>query len=235
MKLNYAVCDDDGKALEVLSQAVSRWANENGHIPCGHTFSSGEAFLFAYEEQRTYDLLLLDVEMQALSGIDLAKKLRRDGFGGEIVFVTSHFEFAGEGYEVDALHYLTKPLSMEKLYTVLEKAVARISAEPPSVTVNVTGEGSTVKLYTSEILYAESFRHDLVIHTEKGDYTTKEGIAAFEARAGEGFYRIHRSYLVSLPKVVRISRTEVTLKDGTKLPLARGKYDDVNRAFIACM
>ena len=169
MKLNYAVCDDDAAALEALSQGVDRWAAEQGHISCGRTFPSAEAFLFAYQENNGYDLLLLDVEMQALSGIDLAKRLRRDGFGGEIVFITSHFEFAGEGYEVDALHYLTKPLSMEKLYTVLEKAVARISAEPPSVAVNVTGEGSTVKLYTSEILYAESFRHDLVIHTEKAE------------------------------------------------------------------
>lgn len=233
MKLKFAVCDDDGETLNALSEAVTRWADQNGHIPCGRTFPSAEAFLFAYEEDSTYDLLLLDVEMQALSGIDLAKRLRRDGFGGEIVFITSHFEFAGEGYEVDALHYLTKPLSTEKLYTVLEKAAARLSAEPPSVTV--TCENATVKLYTSRILYAESFRHDLVIHTEKGDYSTKEGITAFESRAGEGFYRIHRSYLVSLSKVVRISRTEVTLKDGTKLPLARGKYDDVNRAFIACM
>lgn len=233
MKLKYAVCDDDSEALNALSHAVARWAEENGHIPQGRTFPSAEAFLFAYEDHKDYDLLLLDVEMAALSGIDLAKKLRREGFSGEIVFITSHFEFAGEGYEVDALHYLTKPLSAERLHSVLEKAASRIAAEPPSVTVAC--EGATVKLSLGEILYAESFRHDLVIHTQKGNYTTKEGIAAFEARAGEGFFRIHRSYLVSLSKVVRISRTGVTLQNGTELPLARGKYDDVNRAFIACM
>ena len=84
MKLNYAVCDDDAAALEALSQGVDRWAAEQGHIPCGRTFPSAEAFLFAYQENNGYDLLLLDVEMQALSGIDLAKRLRRDGFGCKI-------------------------------------------------------------------------------------------------------------------------------------------------------
>ena len=131
---------------------------------------------------------------------------------------------------MDALHYMVKPVTREKLFQVLEKAAGRLAAEPPSVIISCAGE--TVKLYERDILYVESFRHDIVIHTRGEEYRLKENISSFEERLSAAFYRVHRSYLVSLRAVVRINRSGVTLEDGTEIPLARGKYDDVNRAFI---
>ena len=89
------------------------------------------------------------------------------------------------------------------------------------------------KIYESDILYAESFLHDLVIHTKDGEYRTKGNISAFAERLGAEFYRSHRSYLVNLRSIVRIGRKSGTLENGTEIPIARGKYDDINRAFIA--
>ena len=78
----------------------------------------------------------------------------------------------------------------------------------------------------------ESLLHYIVIHTQKGDFKAKESISTFSERAGEDFYRVHRSYLASLKHIVRISRNGVKMDTGEELPLARGKYDDINRAFI---
>ena len=80
-----------------------------------------------------------------MNGIELAKRIRKDHNRAEIIFITSHFEFVWEGYEVDALHYLTKPLSAEKLTQVLSKAADKLSVEPPSVVISCDGE--TLKLY----------------------------------------------------------------------------------------
>ncbi len=227
-----AVCDDEPEQAEALRAAVASWSGERG-IPCAaEVFPSAEALWFAWEGG-AFDVLLLDVEMGKTSGIDLAKSLRAAGSRAEIVFVTSHFEFAGEGYEVDALHYLVKPVSRQKLFQVLDKAAARLSREPPSLVVFSGGE--SVKLYEPDILYVESFRHDVVVHTRTGELRLKESISAFEERlraVSPAFYRTHRSYLVSLRAVVRIGRSSVTLENGVELPLARGKYDGVNRAFI---
>ena len=88
-----------------------------------------------------------------------------------------------------------------------------------------------VKLYESDILYAEAFLHYIVIHTKDNEYKIKEPISVFENKVSDDFYRIHRSYLVSLKYITRISRTSVTI-GSTTLPLSRGKYDDINRAFI---
>ncbi|MBQ7338728.1 MAG: response regulator transcription factor [Clostridia bacterium] len=229
MRLKIAICDDEQEQIEQLRTLIMQWCAQCGHTADVYPFSSAEAFLFAYEDDRVYDILLLDVEMKALSGIDLAKRIRKEGSHAEIIFVTSHFEFIGEGYEVDALHYLVKPVHAEKLSQVLTRAVEKLSVEPPSVVISCDGE--TVKLYESEILFVESFLHYIVIHTCRGEYRIKESISAFEMRLSDVFYRIHRSYLVSLKNISRISRTSVHIGK-TELPLSRGKYDDVNRAFI---
>ena len=184
---------------------------------------------FEYEEDKAYDILLLDVEMKNMNGIELAKRIRKDNNRAEIIFITSHFEFVGEGYEVDALHYLIKPISVEKLTQVLTKAAEKLSVEPPSVVISC--EGETVKLYESDILYVESFLHYIVIHTKDNEYKIKENISVFENKVSDVFYRIHRSYLVSLKYITRISRTSVNIGN-TELPLSRGKYDNINRAFI---
>lgn len=219
-----AVCDDEPEQAQWLLSAVEDWSQGRAD-----GFNSAEALWFAYEGGE-YDILLLDVEMEGISGLELAKRLRGAGSRAEIVFITSHFEFAGEGYEVDALHYLIKPVTREKLFQVLDKAAERLSSGPRPVVISCGGE--TVKLYEPDILYVESFRHDIVIHTRTGEYKLKENISAFEERLSADFYRAHRSYLVSLKAVARIGRSEVTLDDGTQIPLARGKYDGINRAFI---
>lgn len=239
MGFRIAICDDDKNMAEKLEELVAKWGEQSGH-PCQvRSFASGEEFLFEYAEDKAYDILLLDVEMEGITGIELARHVRRDSRRVEILFITSHLEFMGEGYEVDALHYLVKPVSEGKLFSVLDRAAEKLQEQPPSVVISCQGE--TVKLYEEEILYVEAFLHYISIHTKEREYKIKESISSFEERLSEDFYRIHRSYLVSLKHIVRISRTSVTVEGGfggngaakTELPLSRGKYDAVNYAFIA--
>ena len=229
MKYKIAVCDDEQNQIEYITSIVTWWSAHEGHSCEIRTFASAEAFLFEYEEDKAYDILLLDVEMKNMNGIELAKRIRKDNNRAEIIFITSHFEFVGEGYEVDALHYLIKPISSDKLTQVLTKAAEKLSVEPPSVVISCDGE--TIKLYESDILYMESSLHYIVIHTKDKEYKIKENMSVFENKVSDDFYRIHRSYLVSLKHITRISRTSINI-GSTELPLSRGKYDDINRAFI---
>ena len=229
MKYRIAICDDEQNQIEYITSIVASWSAHEGHGCEIRTFASAEAFLFEYEEDKAYDILLLDVEMKNMNGIELAKRIRKDNNRAEIIFITSHFEFVGEGYEVDALHYLIKPISLEKLTQVLTKATEKLSVEPLSVVISSDGE--TVKLYESDIRYVESFLHYIVTHTKDKEYKIKENMSVFEKRVSDDFYRIHRSYLVSLKHITRISRTSVNIGN-TELPLSRGKYDNINRAFI---
>ena len=230
MKLRIAILDDERPQIEFLRSSAHAWAETNSHACEISTFPSAEAFRFAYSGDKRFDILLLDVEMAGQNGIDLAKQLRKEGDRSEIIFITSHFEFYGEGYEVDALHYLVKPVDPGKLFSVLTKAVERLSVEPPYVIVRC--DGITEKLYEQDILYIESLLHYIVIRTAKREYRIKENLTDFADRLTDDFYRTHRSYFVSLKHVARISRTSVTLDNGQEIPLSRGKYDEINRAYI---
>ena len=139
MNYKIAICDDEREQLTKLEALVTNWASKMG---CGYSirsFTSAEEFLFEYEEDKAYDILLLDVEMNNISGIELAKRIRKDDNRAEIIFITSHFEFVGEGYEVDALHYLIKPVACEKLCQVLSKATEKLAVEPPWVVISFEG------------------------------------------------------------------------------------------------
>lgn len=233
MVYRVAICDDDQKQIEDVEAILLKWSRLAGHACQVRTFPSGEAFLFAYGDDKAYDILLLDIKMRDISGIDLARRIREEDERVEIVFLTSYFEFAGEGYEVDALHYLLKPVSEDKLMQVLTRAAEKLAQQPPHVVIAC--EGSIIKLYESQILYVESFRHYLSIHTAEGEYKIKENISSFGEKLSDAFFRCHRSYLVSLGHITRISRTAVTLEGEIELPLARGKYDEINRAYISYM
>ncbi len=231
MNLHIAICDDEPEQLKNLNQIISDWALKNNHQVLLSQFSSAENFLFEYNVDKIFHILLLDIEMKEISGLDLAKLIRKKNDKSEIIFITSHFEFCSEGYEVDALHYLIKPVSPERLGTVLDRAAEKLAVEPPSVIIACDGE--TCKIFEQDILYVEAFLHYITIHTAAREYKIKESLSAFESKLSESFYRLHRSYLVCLKHITRISRTTVWLDHAEIcLPLARGKYDDINRAFI---
>ena len=110
MKFKIAICDDEQNQIDYMASIVASWSAHAGHNCEIRTFTSAEAFLFEYEEDKAFDILLLDIEMENMNGIELAKRIRKDHNRAEIIFITSHFEFVWEGYEVDALHYLTKQI-----------------------------------------------------------------------------------------------------------------------------
>lgn len=231
MNYTIAIFDDEPEQLKKIQYIVSSWADLSGHSISIQLFSSAEEFLFEYGgNSNIFDILLLDVELHSVSGIDLAKQIRNHDRRAEIIFLTSHAEFIGEGYEVDALHYLLKPVKKEKLSEVLDRAAEHLSVEPPSVIIHCDGE--LIKLIETDILYVESSLHYIHIHTKDGEYKIKERISSFETKLSDNFFRIHRSYLVSLLHILRISRTAVELEGNVILPLSRGLYDNVNRAFI---
>mgnify|MGYP003080670228 FL=1 len=169
--LHVAICDDEENEIEYLKYAVEDWAKKEDILTNIEAYASAESFLFQYEECKNYQILLLDVEMSGMSGIDLAKKIRQNQDNVEIIFITSHFEFIGVGYEVDALHYLVKPVKAGKMEEVLSKAKCKIEAGEPSIIIHY--EGEVVKLYEKEILYLESLSHYVTIYTNGKEYKIK--------------------------------------------------------------
>ena len=229
MNITIAVCDDSAADRDWLSGQVHRWAAERGHTVRLAEYPSAESFLFAYAEDKTVQVLLLDIEMGQMDGVTMARTLRRDNDGVQIVFITGYSDYIADGYEVEALHYLMKPVAAEKLDAVLDRAVEKLGRNTRALLVECPGEVVRLPLY--QIRWAEVQGNYVTIHA-KTDCTVKMTLGQLEGELDDNFFRLGRSALVNLGCVARVTKTAVTLNDGTQVPLPRGAYERINRAII---
>ena len=229
MTYKIAICDDCAADREHMALFVQRWASQRGYPVEIARFVSAEEFLFQYSEKKDCDILLLDIEMGAIDGVSLAKRLRRENETVQIVFVTGYSDYISEGYEVDALHYLMKPVKEDKLFAVLSRATERLSKAERVLTLELGGEMARVPL--RQIRYVDVRLNYVTVHA-KEDYTVKKPLGEIAAALDERFYRVGRSAIVNLTCVSRITKTDIYLNDGSVVPLPRGAYEGVNRAII---
>ena len=229
VRYKIAICDDLESDRDYLKDLLNKWAINNSHLLNIDTFSSAESFLFHYEETKDYDILLLDIEMGLMDGVSMAKKIRQDNDAVQIIFITGYSDYIAEGYEVNALHYLMKPVKKEKLFSVLERAIDKIGKN--DVVLNMETANGMVRIPIYQIRFAEVFGNYVTIHAYD-DVVVKMTLNELEKILDERFYRVGRSVIVNLNEVSRVTRTEIKLLDGTSIHLPRGAYDGVNRAII---
>lgn len=229
MKYKIAICDDSDVDREYVLNMVDRWAVKTGHFVHTDTFISAENFLFHYAEESDYDILLLDIEMGVMDGVTMAKQLRESNDTIQIIFVTGYSDYISEGYEVAALHYLLKPVKEEKLYSILDRAVEKLSKNEKVLYFEVGGEMVRIPIY--QIRYVDVMGNYVTIHGQT-NVTVKMTLGELEKQLDERFYRAGRSVIINLSQISRVTKTEIRLLDGTAIPLPRGAYDGINRAII---
>ena len=231
MNCYIGICDDQAGDRDYVQRLAGEWAAARRVSVQIERFSSAESLLFRYAEQKDFDILLLDIEMGAMDGVSLARKIRTGNDTVQIVFITGFPDFMAEGYEVSALHYLLKPVQPEKLFATLDRAVAGMARRSRALLLPVDGE--TIRLPVDRILYAEAFSHDVAITTEEETLRVRLSISEVERMLGDGFVRCHRSYLAGLRHISKLSKTEVFLDNGTILPMSRSAAPLVTKAFVA--
>lgn len=230
VRYKIAICDDLESDRDYLKDLLNKWANDYSHLLNVYTFSSAESFLFHYEETKDYDILLLDIEMGLMDGVSMAKKIRQDNDVVQIIFITGYSDYIAEGYEVNAMHYLMKPVKEEKFFSVLERAIEKISKN--DVVLNMDSANGMVRVPIYQIRFVEVFGNYVTIHAND-EVVVKMTLNEIEKLLDERFYRVGRSVMVNLNEVSRVTKTEIKLLDGTSIHLPRGAYDGVNRAIIS--
>ncbi len=232
MAMTIAVVDDDDRQKEYLIKLVKKWADSRSIAAdvCG--YGSAEAFLFDYED-KPVSLLLLDIEMKGQNGMELAKRLRARGDSLPVVFITGFADYMSEGYDVEALHYLLKPLDDAKLIRVLDRYAERKVDAVGELVVDT--ENGSMHLNLSELLYVEAFGRTCRLYMHNGRrIDAYAGIGEFREKlpAGE-FVNCHRSYTVNLRYVRAVGRTCLTLDNGEQILVSRRLYGEVGKAFTA--
>ena len=137
--MKIAICDDSAVDRDYTAGMVEAWARDREILLILRKFPSAEAFLFQYAEEKDWDILLLDIEMGALDGVSMAKSVRKENEAVQIVFLTGYSDYIAEGYEVAALHYLMKPVSREKFFSVLDRAAAQLQQNQRCLNLELSG------------------------------------------------------------------------------------------------
>lgn len=225
LHVRIAICDDEERYRIELKTILNKLLiNADLNID---TFDDGNILADAFAAS-PYDLVFLDIEMPAVDGITLAKKIRAKSENVFIVFLTSHIEYALEGYEVNALRYLTKPVDIEKLKEVIRYVQEK---QGSSRQIIIKEDGEEILIDINDVIYMESMNQNVRIVTAKGEHVIRYNIGDFEEQLkNDGFFRIHRGYLISLSKVKKLSGNDVILDGGETLPVSRSNVKPLKEA-----
>ncbi len=227
--LKIAVCDDNEEHISALRKMLDEWSENKPFAVIIYEYQSAESFLFSYPD-KPCDIILLDIEMKNLNGMELAKKLRQSGDMLPIIFITGYSEYIGEGYDVEALHYLLKPVEKEKLFAVLDRYTKK---HVPKNNIVLSCGDKNIHIDPGNIRYCEARGKKTEVHIpDENILICNSGINDLQKILWENFIFCHRSYLVNLRFIKSISKTEIEIDGGENIPLSRRLYKEVNERFI---
>lgn len=225
--IEIAVCDDEEIIREQIRQLVKR------NVPDCHIelYAAGEELL---AEERTFDLVFLDIQMEGLNGMETARALRAKCRETLFIFITGFTEYVFEAFDVSAFHYLIKPLEEEKLKEVLDRALAEIKRrkvqEKKQLLIHTRSR--SVNLEQGDILYLESRGKKVEIHTLQETIEVYASISKLGEELGSGFYRCHRGYLVNMAYIAEYRTDLIRLSNGEEVYLAKEKYQPFVKAYM---
>lgn len=232
--MKIAICDDHEIQLDLINKYIKEWAIANEVDISIDKFKSGEEFLIEWEDYEKYDIIFLDIEMSTISGIELSNIIRKQNKTVDIVFATGIFKYALHGYKVGALQYLIKPIKKEDVATCLDSTKNRIKdINNDSKYITIEMPKKSLKLNYETIEYCIMFSPYIDIHTNSDKITLRKKISDIEELLPKtSFIRCHRSYLVNIKYIKTVTKDNVILESGLKIPISRGKYNETNDAFI---
>ena len=225
--INIGICEDElhyrVNIKDMLGEILSTYSI-NYKI---YEFSSGEELLSNYPKD--LDILIMDIQMKIINGMDTARKIREFDQNLEIIFMTSFSEFMQEGYEVKAYRYILKPISERKISRNILPCINEIMKKKNNyLTINVKNYVDRIKI--DSIVYIETDRPNILIYTNDNKYTTKMSISKIDKILREhGFFRCHNSYIVNLKLVESMNSN--TLKIGEKyIPISKYRVKELKLA-----
>ena len=216
-----ALCDDNELDFDHIEQVLAG-LHDDGISYEVTRYRNGLDLIRDFNEGIRYHLLIIDMLMTPLDGIAVAKELRRLDVAMPILIVTSTMQYALDGYQVNAWRYLTKPVDEERLLADVRAIYEQGENNAPDVYFIVKQDFGITKIRVDEILYFESSLHTITAHTVERGYSFRGTIKGIEDNfRSSGFFRIHKSLVVNLAHIRKVTSGAVTLIDGTRLDLSR--------------
>lgn len=217
------ICEDCENSRELIKKTLKKIQNDSKYTIRIIEFENGEELINNYPEN--IDIFMLDIEMGNLSGMDVAREIRKRDNNTQIIFTTGNPSYLQEGYEVRAYRYLIKPFSVDELKQHILACINDIKIKK-SKNIVVQEKNNIYKIPIDEILYIEVYKKDITIHTQNNEYQVKMSITNIEKELIQyNFFRCHRSYLVNLKKVDSLKGNVIVIKN-IEIPVSRYRINE---------
>lgn len=228
--MRIAVCEDNQLQRDIIVHLLNRCSAERSLPVELVSYEYGMNLLYDVEEGAHFDIAFLDIYLLDTMGNELAHRLRSLGYRGKIVFLTASPDFAVEGYDVAASGYLLKPISYERLKTMVDRITEHVDLN----TYQVQRRATVTRIAHRDILYIESSNSKCMIHTVSGGvHTAYKTLNTIEQELNDPcFLRCHQSYLVNMDHVRQIGK-EILLSNGEMIPIRQRGVKPVRQAYMA--
>ncbi len=233
--IKIALCDDNAEDLSVVKQLLLEYKETSSRTFEIYEFSHPDELLTATETCR-FSLYLLDIIMPMVNGIQAARELRWNDKYSPVVFITSEKSFALDAFDVNAVNYLLKPLDRNKFFSVLDGIFSTLKEEGKNIAIKMKSGLKTVSL--EDVAYLEYSNHCVNFHmcTGEGFSTVTQRISFEEfiqTNIGSGIFgRCHESFLVNLAFIDVLSKTEIELRNGNRIPVSKSRYAEVQKSYL---
>jgi DNA-binding LytR/AlgR family response regulator len=221
MLINIAIVEDDEQSAEKIKSYIEQFGKQSEHSLSVKHFKDGLDFLENYHSE--FNIVFMDVEMPFMNGMEVAKKMRKIDTRAVLIFVTNMAQYAIEGYEVDALDYMVKPVEYFNFSVKLKKAIKNLDKRTDDNILLMRPNGF-VRLSINSIIYIEVNDHKLLFYTDNAIHEIRGTLSAYESRLTPfGFSKCNHCYLVNLKYVKSVDEEFVTLANGEQLQISRPK------------
>ncbi|MTI65672.1 MAG: response regulator transcription factor [Firmicutes bacterium] len=232
--LRISICDDEKRQRSDLKAIINTQLELKGIDFSVIECENGQTLMSLLTKDKNYfDIIFLDIEMEGINGVEIAKQIRDINDKVVIIFVTGFSDYVFDGYEVKALNYILKPYKKEKIIDVLSEALKQINNIQNRFFV-IQQKSNIYKLYLDDIIYFKSDRRKIKVITNKDTYEFYARLDDVEKDLPSSFSRIHQRYLVNLYFVLSIENSYVEINK-EKLPISRRRYQNVMIAFAKIM
>lgn len=229
-KIHIAICDDESTFLKYIKNKIKSFYLSKGEVVTITEFTNGEDLINGCKELE-YDLVFLDIEMPHMTGIEVISRLRDSFDNMEIILLTNYEDYVFESFRHNPFRYIRKSRIDNELEEALEAFQDKIKRA--NSYYSFTTSDGIISWRIDDIQYMEVFQHYIHIHNKDKTIKVRGSLEKFEKEFEKyGFIRTHKSYLVSYLHIYSINTNEIVLTDNKKLPLSRGRAEDVKEKFV---
>lgn len=228
---SFAICENEPVQAEWLQTLLEEYAEIRGYNLLISVWESAEAFLFQYVENKQVDVILLDIQMHEMNGMEMARQLRQKNDKTSLIFITGMTEHIGEGYGVEAVDYLIKPVKKETLFQVLDRTFNRIPKSPTYILIEQDDE--QLKIALEDILTIEVEGRELMVKTNDQVIHLKQPLQEFMSKLNpDQFIQPYRNVVVNCERIKRVKKGELLMDDDSVVPISRRNQKKIVSAFV---